>query len=147
MRIFKYMLSLDARQMHMIPEGACLLSVCVQNEMPVLYAMVDPNREPTPHIIRCVTTGEVFNAEWCSFIGTIEFGAPKWYMAHIFEQLEMGQSDPVGKRFADDREQVRQEMKSVCGCPENVGPDPDPDAPMYCETCHQRIRQELQNAR
>lgn len=109
-RIFKYPIKLQSREIVMMPSGAEILSVCVQEEIPVLYAMVAEGNAPEPRIIRTVTTGEIFNDEWCYFVGTIQYGAPKWFVAHIFVQLEMGQNDPVSDRFADDRRQVQEEL-------------------------------------
>lgn len=91
----------------MMPMDAEILSVCLQEGIPVLFAKVRKNLDHEPRIIRNVTTGEEFQSAG-QFIGTIQWGEPTWYVAHIFEQGDG--PDPISERFADDHEQVTDEV-------------------------------------
>lgn len=108
-RIFKYELQVESRQLITTPPGSKILSLGVQNEIPVLFVEVNPeNAGSEQHVIRTVTTGEVFNAEDCVFIGTVIIKG--WYTCHVYEQAVKGAPDPVEDRFLEDRAQVRKEL-------------------------------------
>jgi hypothetical protein len=104
MRIFKYPLRVEQRELVMMPEEAQILSVQVQNGIPVLYALVDDSAKPQARIIRTVTTGEEFNLEG-RFIGT--FILEGWFVGHVFEQ-DGGIEDSRSSRFAEDFREIRQ---------------------------------------
>jgi hypothetical protein len=110
-RIFKYPLALKSREMIQMPEGAKILSVCLQDGMPVMYAQVRENNPLKPRIIRTVTTGEDFNSACCTFLGTIQAGEPTWFLAHIYEQWGKPKGDTVSERFADDYNQIQRELR------------------------------------
>jgi hypothetical protein len=109
-RIFKYRLSLESREMIQTHEGVQFLSVGLQDGFVCVWGLVDEDRPIKPHIIRLVTTGEIFNPEGCEFIGTFQYGAPTWFMGHLWHQVGK-QADPVHPRFADDFKQIRAELK------------------------------------
>jgi hypothetical protein len=104
MRIFKYPLRVEQRELVMMPEEAQILSVQVQNSIPVLYALVDDSAKLQARIIRTVTTGEEFNLEG-RFIGT--FILEGWFVGHVFEQDE-GVEDSRSSRFVEDFREIRQ---------------------------------------
>jgi beta-lactamase class D len=83
----------------MMPEEAQILSVQVQNGIPV-----DDSAKPQVSIIRTVTTGEEFNLEG-RFLGT--FILDGWFVGHVFEQNE-GVEDSRSSRFAEDFREIRQ---------------------------------------
>jgi hypothetical protein len=109
-KIWKFPLKLDQREIVYMPDGAKILTVVIQNDMPVLYAQVNPEAPARARIIRTVTTGDEFNSLGCTYIGTIQAGSPTWFIAHIFEQHGKA-SDPVDKRWRHDFKQIRRELR------------------------------------
>lgn len=102
-RIFKFPLQVDQRQLVQVPAGTRPLSVGVQNEQPVLWALIDTDAPGTETwIIRGVTTGETFNAEGCEFVGTVQID---WFVFHVFRQLE-GVQDVREPRFQNDYAEI-----------------------------------------
>jgi hypothetical protein len=97
-RIFKYRLALTEREMIQTHEGVQFLSVGLQDGFVCVWGIVDESRPIKPHILRLVTTGEVFNSENCEFIG------------HIFHQVGVA-PDPISPRFKDDFKQIRAEQE------------------------------------
>ena len=55
--IFKYTLTVKDIQTISIPEGAGFLSVIEQNNLPVIYFLVDPNQESQPVTFVVLGTG------------------------------------------------------------------------------------------
>lgn len=114
-RIFKYELTPDSRQIIMMPEGATLLKVLAQRDLPCLFAEVDEELPHVPVIIRTVTTGEIFEGmDSCGYIDTVFLGGDKpeeaWYTMHVYNQPK-GSPDSVHPRFAEDRAQLREELE------------------------------------
>jgi hypothetical protein len=109
-RIFKYRLALTEREMIQTHEGVQFLSVGLQDGFVCVWGIVDESRPIKPHILRLVTTGEVFNSENCEFIGTFQYGSPTWFMGHIFHQVGVA-PDPISPRFKDDFKQIRAEQE------------------------------------
>lgn len=112
-RIFKYQLEIEQRQLIYMPAGAKIISGRVENEFPHIYAVVDDNEllPAEARIIRGLTTGEEFNAEWCSFIATLVIR--DWFVFHIFEQHGNASNDPAHARFIEDYRQARQELRTA----------------------------------
>lgn len=81
----------------------------MQNNLPVVYALVDETQPPEQRIFRIVSTGEEFNAEGCEFIGT--FVAEGWFVGHVFEQTEGNGPDPVSDRYAEDFREIGRNMR------------------------------------
>lgn len=84
-KIYKYQIP-SAEAAIAMPQGATILSVAAQNEVPCLWVMVDPNQPTVEKHIRIVATGEALEDEavtW-SFIGTffLDSGA---LVFHVFE--------------------------------------------------------------
>lgn len=102
-RIFKYPLEVEQRQLLHMPVGAQLVAVIEQQEMPVLYALVDEEAPHEQRIIRVVTTGEEFTAE-SRYIGTAVLKG--WYVAHVLELLPDARFDPLSDRFEEDRREA-----------------------------------------
>lgn len=55
--IHKYLLTLSEKETAQIPEGAKLLTVQLQGDRPVLWAMVNPDAPKVERLIRCYCTG------------------------------------------------------------------------------------------
>lgn len=108
-RIFKSKLEAESRQLVTLPKGAEFISVGVQNEFPVVWALVDGDETETEQrVIRLVTTGEDFDASGCTHIGTVTIQG--WFVGHVFEQTVGVAGDTVSDRFQDDFSQVREEL-------------------------------------
>jgi len=87
-KIFKYKLDYMDHQEHIIidiPMPAKILSVSEQNNIAVIYALVDDERETTPVDVLIVGTGYPIrdNIDTYDFIGTVKLDDGK-YMWHIF---------------------------------------------------------------
>lgn len=111
-RIFRYPLDVkEGRQIVMMRPDAKILSVGVQNEFPVIWALIDAldPRAATPRIIRGVTTGEPFNASMCNFIGTVTLKS--WFVYHLFEQFD-GTSDVVESYASNDYIEIARELEN-----------------------------------
>jgi hypothetical protein len=107
MRVFKYPLAIEQRELLHLPRDAKIISVVVQNGAPVLYALVDERMPLEQRIIRVVTTGENFGGEDCVFIGTLQIG--EWFVAHVFEQTGVS-PDVRSTRFAEDFSDIQKEV-------------------------------------
>lgn len=70
----------------MMPKGAKILSVAVQAEKPVIWAMVDPDQPKERRAVYVVNTGGELRAEFADrrFIGTFMFGNGG-IVLHVFE--------------------------------------------------------------
>lgn len=110
-RIFKYTLSVVARELVQMPADAIVLSVGVQNEHPVVWAEVEVDPETlkaihpvVPKIFRGVTTGESFNGD-LRFVGTVTL--KDWFVFHIFEEYPAkGTSTDQRDKIADDYREI-----------------------------------------
>jgi hypothetical protein len=118
MRIYKYPIEVESRQIIYMPMGAKILSVGTQGElgtkdrpnsqMPVLFAEVDELVKGLEiRVFRIVTTGEVYNTEGLEFIGTTFVD---WYTAHVFEVIE-GNIDPIEDRYQSDMADIREQYR------------------------------------
>jgi hypothetical protein len=67
-----------------MPEGARVLCVQVQNGIPMLWALVDPNAEFVTRRFRLMVTGATFSDKGLSYIGTYQID---WFVGHVFEQV------------------------------------------------------------
>ncbi len=116
-RIFKYQLEPNRRQLVYMPLGAKPLSVAEQNGMLVLWASVpvDPDTRKgtlsTPRVFVVVTTGDLFNDDGKTYIGSATLGkqGEEWFVAHVYEQ-EGGHQDPIDDRVSDDWAQIQSEL-------------------------------------
>lgn len=86
-RIFKYPLQITDIQYVMMPKGAEILSVAVQNEIVCLWALVNPELQYVSREIRIVGTGNPAPDGNVRFIGTVLMldGQLVW---HVFEELK-----------------------------------------------------------
>jgi hypothetical protein len=99
------------RELIHTPKGAEFLSVGVQDGIPCVWALVkDIDAPPVTRVIRIATTGEVFNAEGCVFIGSMQMGTPTWFVAHVFEQIGK-HPDPLEPRFNNDFNDIQEEVR------------------------------------
>jgi len=93
--ILKFQLDQTDTQTLQMPKDAVILSLQVQNDNPVLYALVNPapdfefeeneNADKESRTFRLFETAEDFDDDNLIFIGTVmlEFGK---YVLHVFEE-------------------------------------------------------------
>lgn len=124
-RIFKWVIEPERRQLLQVPIGTKFLSVARQNELLVLWGEVPSVGESvdsdgygkvsgirvTSHesrVLVVVTTGDEFETEGKEYIGSAELGKAEegqWYVAHVYAQQE-GHKDPIDHRNHEDRSQI-----------------------------------------
>lgn len=88
--IWKYPLEVTNRQEVLMPKGAVILSVHVQDGSPCIWAIVNPRQGAStaaPRVIRMYGTGHHFDVESFAFIGTF-LVASGTLVFHVFEELE-----------------------------------------------------------
>ena len=85
--IWKFAMPFDDVATVMIPQGATMLSVGVQDEMPMIWAVVDSEAPLTARRFRVAGTGHRLDLEsTVQFIGTIQLENGR-FIFHIFEML------------------------------------------------------------
>lgn len=128
MRIFKYPLEPERRQIVHMQRNARVISVMEQQSALVMYTevpelgnrdfnsrWVDPLQkhedpyEMIPRVFVVLTTGDRFQGNGKAYIGTVTLGG--WYVAHVYEQWN-GYQDPVDETRKDDLIQLQREMKT-----------------------------------
>ena len=91
--IWKYPIQEEA--IFEMPKGAEILSVQVQDGLPTLWALVDPDAPKERRGFLVVGTGWKLSHEWFSqariFIGTVQLGGFVW---HIFEGSDVAKNSP-----------------------------------------------------
>lgn len=93
----------------MMPEGAELLCVKLQSQVPVLFALIpNPEAAPAPRIIRWTTTGEVFNSDGLVYVDSLIIDG--WFTSHIFDQCRGVGGDPLEERFQHDYAELRRAL-------------------------------------
>lgn len=83
MRVYKYPLQTVLWQEIEMPAGSVILSMQVQNEIPCIWALVNPHLEETEkRIFKVHVTGFDFIDPHSSYIGTFQNGD---FVGHVFE--------------------------------------------------------------
>jgi hypothetical protein len=70
--VFKYTLKPLSEQTIRMPRDAALLSVQIQRDLVVVWALVDPAQPLLDMTIRLIATGESFNPEGFHYLGTTQ---------------------------------------------------------------------------
>lgn len=86
--IYKYPLTREGPQTISIPEGAEFLSVIEQNNLPVVYFLVDPNQEDWPVTFQLLGTGQPIPEDlpkYFLYLGTVSISDGK-LIWHIYAQ-------------------------------------------------------------
>lgn len=83
--IWKYPLEIRDLQTLMVPEGATILTVQAQHDIPVLWALVDPKAPKVRRDFEILGTGNPVEEGERNYIATIQThgGQLVW---HVFEQ-------------------------------------------------------------
>lgn len=90
MKIYKYPLQIEDRQIIEMPRGARILSIQVQNGVPCIWAQVNPKSEKEKRVIYIVGTGhdlEDFIFDSCGYRGTFQLHGGA-LVFHVFEISE-----------------------------------------------------------
>lgn len=84
--IYKYPIKIIDEQIVTMTEGADILCVQIQNGMPCLWALVDPDIEETETVvIRTIGTGHKFSdGDSCLYIGTYQLPS---LVFHVFRKM------------------------------------------------------------
>jgi hypothetical protein len=84
MKIYKYSLELVPEQQVEMPLGASILTVQIQNDIPYLWALVDPKIHTVRRTIYIRGTGHEFDVKAFKYINTFQLlnGELIW---HVFE--------------------------------------------------------------
>lgn len=79
-----------------MPQGAKVLTVQMQRDAPVLYALVDPAQPPEVHELTIHGTGHPIMAdEVGQYVGTFQDG---WYVGHVFDRVHPAKAVDNGTR-------------------------------------------------
>ena len=84
MVIWKYPLRLEDFQTVDLPVGSKILTVQLQNEMPYLWALVDPEAPPVPCGILILATGEPTSSNPGEYINTLQW---RHLVFHVFKKV------------------------------------------------------------
>jgi hypothetical protein len=86
--IWKYPLRLTDYQMVEMPEGACVLAVQVQKDVPCLWALVEDSARKVQRSFRIVGTGhDAMGVRGDSYIGSFQM-SDGVLVFHVFERKE-----------------------------------------------------------
>lgn len=87
MKIYKYPVNQPKGYISIeMPKGAKILTVQVQNEVPCIWALVDPNAAPEIRCFRIYGTGHMVEHENMPYIGTFQLLEGR-LVFHLFEAL------------------------------------------------------------
>ncbi len=84
MTIYKYPLLRSSLNSILMPEGAEILTVQMQDKMPCLWALADQDQSPVYRNIEIFGTGDFMPEEKRHYIGTFQVSVYVW---HVFERL------------------------------------------------------------
>lgn len=87
--IYKYSFDLKDRQTIVMPEGAEILSVQTQHEVPCLWAMVAPENKTEIRLFEVFATGQIIPCDMGvkrKYIGTFQVQGGH-LVFHLFERL------------------------------------------------------------
>jgi hypothetical protein len=91
--IWKYQLDSQSKIIG-IPRGAQILALQMQDEFPVIWALVDPSQSLVDHQINIYDTGQLIPEDTGRYIGTFQEG---WYVGHVFDWTPLGDAvDAIG---------------------------------------------------
>jgi hypothetical protein len=83
--IYKYLLRTVDEQIVLMPPGAEILSVATQNNVPCIWALVEPGGGSVPHRFGIYGTGHPLPEDLGEFVGTF-FMFDKTLVFHVFDQ-------------------------------------------------------------
>lgn len=81
MSIWKFPLVIRGTQHIDAPKGWKPLHIGMQNDKPMLWAMVDPTADVVSYDIRCIGTGHDTDLPPESYLGTVSMS---WFVWHFF---------------------------------------------------------------
>jgi hypothetical protein len=84
--VWKWVLEPALNEISM-PRGARILTVQLQGDKPVVWALVDPNAPCEVRKLRAVATGIEWSCDAFHYIGTFQFNHAVPLVFHVFEEL------------------------------------------------------------
>lgn len=84
--IWKFPLKAEGKQSIVIPEGAVLLDVQTQHQIPCLWALVDPEAEQETRLVITHGTGHPVGEDTGAYIGTYQINGGS-LVFHVFEHV------------------------------------------------------------
>jgi hypothetical protein len=85
-QVWKYTLPIDTEEFELnMPAGAQILSVRIQRDFPVLWALVDINLEKAPRKFKVFPTGRPFSILGLEYVSTYE---TRYLVYHLFEVIK-----------------------------------------------------------
>lgn len=82
--IYKYKIEYGQKCIIEMPDQAQILSLQVQNDIPCIWVLVDPNKPLVKRTFVTYVTGSIPNPNH-TFIGTYQID---WFVGHVFEKKE-----------------------------------------------------------
>jgi hypothetical protein len=105
-RIFKWEIQPERRQLLKVPQGTKFLTVDKQYDLLVLWGEApQPVFGYEDRVLVVVTTGDEFESVGKTYIGSAILGKQgegEWYVSHVYEQ-HRGAHDPIDHRNDEDR--------------------------------------------
>lgn len=89
MKIWKFQLGLYHQQAIEMPKGAKLLTIQVQRDEPVLWALCDEDQRDEIRHLRVYGTGHPITGDPGTYIGTFQV-ADETFVGHVFEPHAQG---------------------------------------------------------
>ena len=92
--IHKYRLQITASQPVLIPKGAHILTIQAQDDIPCLWALVDPDQATEMRILEMYGTGDPIHESGKprEYIGTFQIKGGE-SVFHVFEYVRSGDTD------------------------------------------------------
>ena len=83
--VWKFALATEHVQQIFMPKGAQILSIQVQYDQPVLWALCEPAQDQEAHVFVTVGTGQKFNhSDRAKYIGSYQM-MHGHFIGHVFE--------------------------------------------------------------
>ena len=82
-KVFKYRIPIDDSFVLKLPVGAKILMVQVQNQIPCIWALIDPDAVYEDRQFRLAGTGHPITEDNLAYIGS--FRLYSWVIFHLFE--------------------------------------------------------------
>lgn len=99
MKIFKYPIEITGTQEILLPDGAQILTIQIQNDIPCIWALVNPNLVNTSRIIHIFGTGHDISdtkpdtyRKYIATFQTCRFTTPLVF--HVFEFINEPPTNP-----------------------------------------------------
>ncbi len=83
MKIFKYVLSGDSKQIVIMPDGATILTIQLKDSSPCLWALVNTNNMLCERVFITLFTGEIIESYYGEYVATYQM---QNLVHHVFDK-------------------------------------------------------------